>query len=169
MGSIAGTLNSINSSLLSEISSFNASQGQPTTTTASTSLTASSDQVDVSQLSQLLKELRQLQQSNPTEFKQVLTDAAGKLKAAASQTTDTQQATFLNNLAQKFQTAANTGDPSAIMPSSSSTSGQGYNRHHHGIHGGMGLVSSILGSNSDPSGTSNASRIQSLLANVVGS
>jgi hypothetical protein len=137
MSSIGSTLNSINSSLLSEISSFNAKQSQ-TSTSSATSTAAAPDKIDLSQVGELFKELKQLQTDNPTELKQVLNDAATQLKSAASQATDPQQAAFLNNLAGKFQTAAATGNLSDLQQGSSSSGANGlYSAHgHHHHHGG---------------------------------
>jgi hypothetical protein len=137
MGSIGSTINSINSALLSEISRFNAKQSQ--SGTSSPAAATATDRVDFSQVAQLFKDLKQLETSNPAEFKQVAADAAAKLKAAAGQTTDTQQAAFLNSLADKFQTAASTGNLSALVQGSSPQGASGlysaHGRHHH-HHGG---------------------------------
>ena len=64
-----------------------------------------------------------LQQSNPGQFKTVLSDIADKLQAAA-QKDGGRQAEALSSLASKFQQAAQTGDLSALQPP----------RHHHGPH-----------------------------------
>jgi hypothetical protein len=165
MSSIGSTLNTINASLLSEISSYQATQARSNPTATSATATTSSDQVDFSQVAQLFKQLRHLQQSNPAEFKQVLTDAATQLKAAASQTTDPQQAAVLNNLANRFQTAASSGNTSALTSdpdgdaakSSASTSTNataanpyaahaGHFHRHHGGGGISSLIASVLGS-----------------------
>jgi hypothetical protein len=177
MGSIGSTLNSIKSSLLSEISSFNATQSKKSSGLSTTPPTSSSDNIDFSQVASLFKQLRQLQQSNPTEFKQVLNDASSKLTVAAAQTTDPQQAAFLKDLAGKFQTASSTGDLSALTPNAGSTSAVGgaspyaAQGHHHRSHagGGSNLLSSILASPPGQSSTSPTSQIQNLLSGVVGS
>ncbi len=69
MNSIGSTLNSINSSLLSEIDSYLSTQQ----TSGSASTTAGndtpSDRVDFSQVAQLFKELQKLQSTDPAEFK----------------------------------------------------------------------------------------------------
>lgn len=173
MASIGGVLNSVSSSLLSEINNFNSSQTQSNTSSSTISMAATPDQATVSPIAQLMKELRTLQQSNPVEFKQVLTDAATKLQAAASQTTDSSQAAFLNNLASKFQAAATSGNLSALTQngaSGSTASGSSQyaahgHRHHHG-GGGSSLVSSILNGDSSQSTSSTTSQIQSLLAGI---
>jgi hypothetical protein len=163
MGSIAGTLNSLNSSLLSEIQNYNSTPTQTSARTSSNSSTTASDTVDFSQVSQLFQDLKQLETSNPTEFKQVTTDAANQLRAAASQTTDPQQAAFLNNLAERFQTAATTGNLSALEPSSSSTSmsgdGNGYRPHGHHHH--VGGDTSTTGANQSQVDTTASSTVTS--------
>jgi len=130
-------LNTINQSLLTELSSYLPAKS---TATTSTSASASGDSANLSQVSQLFQELEQLQTSDPTALKKVLEDAATKFSTAAQQTTDPTQASFLSNLAQRFQKAADTGDLSALRQPSSTTSAgatygvQGHHRHHH--HGG---------------------------------
>jgi hypothetical protein len=84
--------------------------------TLATSNSSSPDRVDLSQVAQLFKELGQLQSSNPAKFKQVLSDAASKLKEAAGQQTDSAQANFLTNLANQFQKASDSGDLSTLQP-----------------------------------------------------
>jgi hypothetical protein len=116
MSSIGSILNSVNSSMLSEISSYLSTQTTSGTSSAANTNTTSSDSVNFSQVAKLFKELHQLQSSNPTEFKQVLTEAAGKLKDAAEQSSDPNEASFLNDLASKFQKAADTGDLSTLTP-----------------------------------------------------
>jgi hypothetical protein len=114
MSSIGNILNSVNSSLLSEISSFNTTSNPTSSANASASSGASSsDTIDFSQVGKLFQELKQLQTSDPSEFKQVLTDAATKLQAAAQQQTDPAQASFLNNLASRFQDACQHREPLA--------------------------------------------------------
>jgi hypothetical protein len=172
MSSIGSTLNSVNASLLSEIAAFNATQNKTSGAPAPTSPTTptSSDQVNFSQVSQLFQELRQLQQSNPAEFKQVLTDAATQLQAAASQTTSPQQAAFLNNLAGKFQTAAASGDLSALSPNSgsanNSTNPYAAHGHHHAIP--AGIFGSLPTNAGALTGAPATSQIQSLLSGVAG-
>ena len=82
--------------------------------------------VDISKQAQLFSKLQSLSESDPTKFKQLMTDAANKLKSAADNSTDSQQQQFLTDLASKFQKAADTGDASAIQP------------EHHGHHRGSG-------------------------------
>lgn len=116
MSSIGSTLNSISSSLLSEIDSYLSTQPTSGSTSTNASNATPSDGVDFSQVAQLFKELQKLQSTDPAEFKKVLTDAAKKLKDAAGQQSDSMAASFLTNLADKFQQAADTGDLSVLKP-----------------------------------------------------
>ena len=121
MSSIGSTLNSINTSLLNEIGSITSTQRMSgSASTTSTSSTNSSDTVDFSEVAELFKELEHLKSSDPTKLKQVLSDAASKLKDAAGKATDSNQSNFLTDLSDKFQKAADTGDLSVQKPSSSS-------------------------------------------------
>ena len=134
MSSIGSTINSINSSLLSEIQSFKAQKTATTVAAAQTTSTDTSDAVDFSQLGKLFKSLRHLETTNPTEFKQVMSDAASQLKAAAA-TNDPEQANFLNSFAEKFESSANNGNLSAFQADSNGAAGArglyAPTPHHH--------------------------------------
>jgi hypothetical protein len=78
---------------------------------------------------QFLSKLRSLEQSDPAKAKQTLTDIASKLKADAAQATGA-QADRLNQLADRFQKAADTGDLSSLSPDGLGKGGH----HHHGHH-----------------------------------
>ena len=142
MGSIASTLNSINDSLLNEISNPSASQVTSATQGASTATatgSSSSDTVNFSEFAQLFQQLSQLQTSNPTEFTNVTADAAAKLQQAAQQSTDPAQASFLSSLAAQFQQASQTGNLSPFDAGAQAASGHHHGGHHH--HGGGGSSS----------------------------
>lgn len=70
----------------------------------------------ISRQSQLFNQLQQLQAQDPDKLKQVLTDVASKLTAAAQNATGHDQK-FLTNLADKFTKAAG-GDITALKPPS---------------------------------------------------
>jgi hypothetical protein len=112
--------------------------------TASSSSTSQSgatgqDQVAFSDFLQLIQQLKQLQSTDPAAFKKELTDIASKLKTAAQQETDPTQSSFLNNLADRFQKAADTGDLSALKAGDNSQgAAQAPGGHHHHHHGGGG-------------------------------
>src|SRR5579872_917297 len=80
---------------------------------------ASATSPHISREAQFISNLQQLQQQEPAKFKQVLTDAANQLTAAAQSATGSDKQ-FLTNLADKFQKAAN-GDLSALQPSQPQT------------------------------------------------
>ena len=182
INSLGSTLNSINQSLLTEIGSFMKNQASSSANT-NASGTASTDTLNFSQVGQLFQELSQLQTSNPAEFKQVVTDAANKLTAAASQATDPAQAQFLTNLADKFQQAAQDGNMTPFEQSASASGASGAHGHHHHHHGG-GEPPSSTSSTSDSSSTSSTTSasqnplsslfatgttdVQSLLASILG-
>jgi hypothetical protein len=141
MSSIANTLNSINSSLLNEIqkevsTSQVASSSSGGSSTTSVTSTTPTDSIDVSQVAQLFQQLQQLQSTDPTDFKQVTADAATQLLQAAQQATDPQQASFLTNLADKFQQASQSGNLSAFDNGASSNAAHGHHGGHHHHHGG---------------------------------
>jgi hypothetical protein len=129
MGSIASTLNSINDSLLNEISNP-ASSPSSTSTTAPAS-SSSSDSVNFSEFAQLFQQLSQLETSNPSEFAKVTADAATKLQAAAQQSTDPAQASFLSSLATQFQQASQAGNLSPFDAGAQAASGHHGGHHHH--------------------------------------
>ncbi len=157
MSSIGNTINTIDSSLLSEISSYQASQTSGSTQATPPASVASSDSINFSQVAQLFQQLQQLQTSNPTEFKQVLTDAATQFKTAAGQQTDPAAAGFLSNLSDQFQTAADTGNLSALQPAANGAHGGHHGHHHH---------HSEPASTADPSTTTNPDLITSLLSST---
>ena len=129
MSSIGSVLSSVDSALLTEIdSNLSKTRASGNASSTATSDVTTADQTDLSQVAKLFRELHELQQQNPDAFKQVMTDAATKLRDAARKSSDPNQAKFLNNLADNFQKAADTGDLSTLRP-------QGAHRHHH-HHGG---------------------------------
>ncbi len=78
----------------------------------------------LSPFAQLLKNQQQLERQDPTAFQQRLANTANQLTALAQQQSPGSDfANFLKYLAAKFQSAAQSGDLSAL------SAGQG--RHHH--------------------------------------
>ncbi len=132
MSSIGSTINSINTSLLSGIQSLSAAKAASKNAKASPPV-ASADRVDFSKVGKVFSELEQLQKSDPEGLKQVLTDAVSKLKEAASEQTDPKAASFLSDLAGRFEKAADTGDLTALHPEASSGS-SGPGGHHGNQH-----------------------------------
>lgn len=134
MSSIGSNINSINASLLSEIQSLSATKSaSKSARTAQPAATA--DRVDFSKVGELFGKLEQLQKSDPEGLKQVLTDAASKLKEAASKQTDPTAASFLNDLAGRFEKAADSGDLKSLHPevSSDASGPSGHHGHQHHV------------------------------------
>jgi hypothetical protein len=104
------------------------------------------DSSNVSSFANLMSELQQLQQNDPTKFKAVMADIASTLKADAQNATGS-QASALNNLAAKFDQAAQTGQ----MPNLQAQGQQGAGGHHHHHH-----VQSYQSQAADTAGTSSA-------------
>lgn len=147
MGSISTLFNnsvSANQSLFQLINSSNQNAG------ASPAAASGSDQTSLSPLSQLFQQLTQLQTSNPTQFKQLASEAATDLTNAAQQATDPNQAKFLDNLASKFQDASQTGNLSAFDPQSTSATQGHHHHHHHGGGGGSSTQSTDSTDTTDP-------------------
>jgi hypothetical protein len=100
--------------------------------TTGSSSAATGDSSSVSDPGKLFSELEKLSKSNPTEFKKITAEIADQLKTAASNTTDANQASFLNQLANSFETASQSGKFSDLFPhkaqstSNSSTANQPY-------------------------------------------
>jgi len=92
-------------------------------------------QTTVSQSGGLLGQLSDLARSNPDQFKAVTSEISQKLKDEASQATGG-KATFLNNLADKFNQASQSGDLSSLKPSGAQ--GHHHGHHHHGGGGSAG-------------------------------
>ena len=176
MSSIGNSLNSINTALLGEISSFSTPKSTGSGTTIQSNAVSSTDRLDLSKAADLFRDLQKLQTDNPAEFKQVLTDAAVKLQAAAQQQTDPAQASFLSSLSDRFQKAASSGDLSALKPPASDDSYSAKGHHHHHHYGGtppppapdtgtQEFISSILA----PSQTSQtADKLSQALAVILG-
>ena len=164
MGSIGSTIHSINASLLSEISAYRNSQTSGSTNSPSTS-TPAPDSVNFSQSAQLFQDLQQLQTSNPAEFKQILSDAAAKFSAAASQQTNPTAANLLNNLASQFQAAASTGNLSALQPGAA----LGHHGHHHHSGSSISTNGPTASSTTNATTTSQGTGIQNLITSLLSS
>jgi hypothetical protein len=100
------------------------------------------DSISLSGQGLLISRLQSLQASDPAKFKEVLTQAAGQLQAAARQEGDTPRGQALSELATKFQNVANGGDLSQLKPATySNRVQQAYGRHQVG--GAQELLSAI--------------------------
>ena len=88
----------------------------------SATATTGTDSATFSKPSEIYAKLQQLMQQDPTKAKALLSQIADQLKTAAQQQTG-DAATRLNDLASKFENAAQTGDLSQLKPPA-----------HHGHH-----------------------------------
>jgi hypothetical protein len=138
---------------------------------------------NLSQAGQFFAKLDSLAQSSPAQFKQLTAQISSELTTAAQQTTGPAQQ-FLQNLANNFQTASQTGSTASLQPpqQATGTQTQGTSEHHHHHHGGGGyssqssdtssLLSALTGTSASSSSTaaastsSSASSIQSVFQNI---
>jgi hypothetical protein len=138
---------------------------------------------NLSQAGQFFAKLDSLAQSSPAQFKQLTAQISSELTAAAQQATGQAQQ-FLQNLANNFQTASQTGSTASIQPPQQApgTQAQGTSEHHHHHHGGGGysaqsgdtsnLLSALTGNSASSSTTaaasssSSVSSIQSVFQNI---
>jgi hypothetical protein len=99
----------------------------------------------ISKAGELFSKLQQLQQQDPEKFKEVVSNIAQSLRDAAEQAPN-RGAAFLNQLADRFDKAAETGELAApqsqVSQSSDSVAGRQHHRHHG--HHGDGAVASAL-------------------------
>ncbi len=123
-------ITSLSNILTNQLDPIGSLAGTQASTTSQTGVTGQ-DSVQISKTAEFFQQLRQLETQNPAEFKKELSDITGKLKSAAQQESDPSQSSFLNNLADRFQKAADSGDLSALKPPQAS---QGHH-HHHGSSG----------------------------------
>jgi len=112
------------------IGSITAVNPQTTPTTALGSADATTGvSVDISKPGQLFGQLSSLASSDPEKFKTVTADIAQKLKDAAS-SQDGRRADFLNQLADKFTAASQSGSASGLAPTPGGRA-HGHHGHHH--------------------------------------
>jgi hypothetical protein len=123
------------------------------------------DSAQISGPGQLFSQLQQLQQQDPTKFQQLVSTIANQLQSASQQSTGI-QANFLSELASKFQTAATTGNLTALQPSH-------HGHHAHGTYNAQGQTTPTatlpgVSPTSDTSGTSSSGlNIGQLFANIA--
>ena len=112
--------------------------------TASTPQTISStNSASISPMGALMAQLQQMSTSNPSQFQQVTASIAAQLQQAAGQGGSANG--FLSNLADKFQTASQTGSMAPLEP----------HGHHGGHrHGGGGGLQALLTSSAGGSASS---------------
>jgi len=91
----------------------------------------------------MFHELSQLSKSDPTKFKQVVSDMASSLRADAQNATG-EQATRLSQLADRLDKVAQSGNLSDLAPQRSSGSQGAQHAHHGGHHHHGGAVMNDL-------------------------
>ena len=101
------------------------------TATASTAVggAATTDSAQLSPMASLLNQLQQLQQTDPDKFKSVMSSIADTLKTDAQNATGP-QAKRLNDLADKFSQAAQTGQMPDLQPPGQQPGASGHHHHH---------------------------------------
>ncbi len=92
------------------------SKSTETSSLASMTGIATTDSADFSRPAEFFSKLQQLKDSDPEKFKQVCSDIAAKLRAAAEERGDTPEGKMLSELAEKFQNVADGGDISQLKP-----------------------------------------------------
>ena len=114
----------------------------------------------ISKFGSLMNELQQLSQSDPDKFKEVTASIAQTLQSDASNATGN-QAQFLNQLADKFQQASQTGSMSSLQPPASASGHHGHHRHVQSYSSGQSEQSSA------PSGTQSQTDIAQIIQNAL--
>lgn len=92
-------------------------------TQSATSASGTADSTSLSDPGKLFKELQSLSQSDPAEFKKITSEIATQLQAAAKDSSDSGQSSFLSNMATNFENASESGSFSDLFPSNSGQSG----------------------------------------------
>jgi HSP90 family molecular chaperone len=114
-------------------SNFGIDSLTPTPSTAAqvpaTDATSTTASTQLSPMATLLNQLQKLQQSDPSKFKSVMSSIADALKGDAQNATG-QQAQRLNDLADKFSQAAQTGQMPDLQPPGQQQGAAGHAHHH---------------------------------------
>ena len=93
---------------------------------------------DISPAGSFFGNLEKLKEQDPAKLKQVLSDISTQLQTAAQSASGSQQQ-FLTQLADKFQSASQSGDISALQ--AHKDHGHGGHHHHHAETEGAGAYS----------------------------
>jgi hypothetical protein len=116
---------------------------------------------------QLFANLQQLQQQNPTAFTQVVLEIASQLQAAAQQTQG-RQSTFLSNLAAKFESIANGGSLSQLLPQNQGNQNQIQRAYSNGAQTqSQGVAGFSQQGGSQSSGNSSLQQLFATISNEV--
>jgi len=89
---------------------------QETTSSVSGTTTGGTQAAKFSKGAEMFSNLSELAEQNPTKFKEIVSEMASKLKQAAGDTDDTEEADRLNEMAERFATAAESGNVEDLMP-----------------------------------------------------
>lgn len=111
ISSISGTNQTDSSQALAALLQASQNNGSASSVADSES-TGAATSTQISGPAQMLAKLQALQTKDPDKFKQVMSDMADKLSTLANKTGDQK----LSQLADKFKTAGETGDLSALQP-----------------------------------------------------
>jgi hypothetical protein len=121
------------SSSVSVLRQVGAASNASTGSTSASSSDVKSD-VQLSKPAAMMKKLESLQQSDPAKFKEVMTNISESL-ASAAESASGESASRLSEMAQKFASAAETGDLSSLKPPAG---GHGAGHGPGGPHGPKG-------------------------------
>ncbi len=91
----------------------------------------------------MFHELKELSQSDPTKFKQVVSDMASSLRTDAKNATG-DEASRLSQVADRLDKVAQSGNLSDLAPPRPQGGAQGAHHGHHGGHHGGGAIMSDL-------------------------
>ena len=95
------------------VSSVPSSSTGPETVSGSS---AEGDSASLSGPARTLSRLQELAKTDPSRFKQVVTQISGRLTTAAKEASSPEERSSLNNLATRFSLAGETGDVSVLRP-----------------------------------------------------
>lgn len=124
----------------------------------------------LSKMGSLMSQLQNLESTDPTKAKQVLTNIASALsdKAKAAGNTDP----HLQDLADKFSQAAQTGDLSGLKPSGPPGGAHEHHHHHHASSGGSdgsgtGTSPAAASVNYQQNGHNPMADVESIISNAL--
>lgn len=104
------------SSLASTTSSSSSASAASSLSTGSLSIQGDGDGKNFSKGAAMMQKLSDLQSSDPEKFKEVAQDISDKLSEAAKNSTDSKAASLYTSMAEKFASAAQSGDMSSLTP-----------------------------------------------------
>ena len=128
-------VNSLCSSSLLQLGTLNSTQASLLPPGVASSATSPTDPQGIPSFTQLMSQLQKQATSDPSAFKQQTAAIAANLSTAAQSATGS-QAAVLQDVATQFQTASQTGNPSALPPTTipGPSGTQTPSKHHHHYH-----------------------------------